>query len=126
MDQKLAEKLKEAKSAKELSIAAHEAGVNISDTAADKYFAELHSREHELSNEELNNVSGGSCDSEKELEKKYEKVNPSYVCDKHTWTYWAYSGVASLILIMKKGCDNCHYSINSDGPLLYCEMKPKA
>jgi hypothetical protein len=125
MDQKLAEKLKAAKSSKELSIAAHEAGITLSDSTADKYFAELHSEEHELTEDELSNVAGGSCDG-KEQERLYEKIRPDGVCEKHTWTYWAYTGIGTFVLLAKKTCENCHYSNNPVGALWVCELRPRS
>lgn len=68
MDQKLVEKAKEAKSAKELCQIAQKEGIELSDAEADRYYAGLHSPEHELSSDELNNVAGGACD-ETEQEK---------------------------------------------------------
>lgn len=58
---KLVEKAKEAQSAKELSIAAKEAGITLSDPVAEKMFNDLHSDERELSDTELDNVAGGGC-----------------------------------------------------------------
>jgi hypothetical protein len=43
MNQKLVEKGKEAKSAKELALMAHEEGIELSDVDADRYYAALHS-----------------------------------------------------------------------------------
>jgi hypothetical protein len=77
MDQKLVEKAKEAKSAKELAIMAREEGIELSDAEADRYYANLHSKEGELSDEELDNVAGGACDeSESEKKSKYVRIYP--------------------------------------------------
>lgn len=53
-------KAKAAESAEELLALAKEAGIEMTAEEADKYFAELH-KEGELSDDELDNVSGGGC-----------------------------------------------------------------
>ena len=53
-------KAKSAKSVEELLALAKENGVELSEEEAKKYYAEWH-REGELSDEELQNVSGGGC-----------------------------------------------------------------
>ena len=58
-DEQLA-KAKAAESAEELLALAKEAGIEMTAEEADKYFAELH-KEGELSDDELDNVSGGGC-----------------------------------------------------------------
>ena len=61
MDQKeLYEKAKEAKNAKELFSLAKENGVELTEDEAAEYFAQLN-KSGELSDEELDNVSGGGC-----------------------------------------------------------------
>jgi hypothetical protein len=87
MVRKLVEKAKEAKSAKELAVMAHEEGIELSDAEADRYYADLHSSDHELSEAELANVKGGSCSSAAELSQKYEHVQPQSVCGDFVWAY---------------------------------------
>lgn len=55
------EKLKDAQSAEELIVLAKEYGVVLSNEAAEAQFAELHAKQGELSDDELDNVSGGGC-----------------------------------------------------------------
>lgn len=116
MDQKLVEKAKEAKSAKELAMMAHEEGIELSDTEADRYYADLHSPEHELSNEELTNVAGGACDeTEQEKLGKYTMHEASDTCSQHEWSYGVYTGVGAAVLMpYGRHCSNCHYSLTSD------------
>ena len=57
-------KAKSAKSAEELLSLAKENGIEITEEEAGKYYAELH-REGELSDDELDNVSGGGCSEAK-------------------------------------------------------------
>lgn len=116
MEQKLVEKCKEAKSAKELALMAHEEGVDLSDGDADRYYAYLHSSEHELSDEELSNVSGGDCaDSETEKSAKYEMHKADETCGDHSWSYMVYTGfVALAVMPGGRHCKNCHYSETSD------------
>jgi hypothetical protein len=118
MDQKLVEKAKKAKSAKELAVMAHEEGIELSDAEADRYYADLHSSEHELSADELSNVSGGDCDeTEGEMAQKYEKHKSTDTCSDHTCSYVVYTGIGAAVLMpYGKQCSNCHYSLcSSDG-----------
>lgn len=61
MNPKLIAKAKTLKSAKEIEELAKKEGISISKEQAEKFFAELHPADKELTDEELNNVSGGSC-----------------------------------------------------------------
>ena len=54
------EKVKEAKSAEELLALAKENGVELTEESAKAYFEQLH-KMGELSDDELDNVSGGAC-----------------------------------------------------------------
>ena len=78
-------KAKTAKSAEELFALAKENGIEMTEEEANKYFADFH-KEGELSDEELDNVSGGCGDPhEKHLswnEKNYpmEYENECPVC----------------------------------------------
>jgi predicted ribosomally synthesized peptide with nif11-like leader len=116
MDQRLVEKAKEAKSAKELAVMAHEEGIDLSDVEADRYYASLHSSEHELSDEELNNVAGGGCaETEQEKAKKYEMHKADDTCGDHSWSYMVYTGVVAIVLMPGgRQCSNCHYALGSD------------
>lgn len=60
-DSKLLEKAKEAKSADELVALANENGVVLTAKEAEAYYAQLNPVSGELSDDELDNVSGGGC-----------------------------------------------------------------
>lgn len=124
MDQKQIEQIKAAKSVREFSVMAYKEGITLSDRQAENLFAQYHSGEGELSDSELNNVSGGCGESEVERHKKYKKVRPDGYCDKHEWTNWAYTGIGSFVLLAKRDCSNCHYSdlIGSGGTGYYCTI----
>ena len=55
------ENLKKAENAEELIKLAKEYGVVLSNEAADAQFLKLHAEQGELSDDELDNVSGGGC-----------------------------------------------------------------
>jgi hypothetical protein len=116
MDQKLVEKAKEAKSAKELAIMAREEGIELSDAEADRYYANLHSKEGELSDEELDNVAGGACDeSESEKKSKYVRHLSSDTCGQHERSYSVYTGIGAAVLMPAgRHCSNCHNSLTCD------------
>jgi predicted ribosomally synthesized peptide with nif11-like leader len=63
MNQKLIEKAKTTKTAAELTKMAREDGIRLSEADSQRYYAQLHGDSQELSDEELTNVSGGSCHS---------------------------------------------------------------
>ncbi len=81
----LIEKAKRAKSAEELMTLAKENGVDISEDEARKYFDKLN-KSGELSDDELNSVSGGGCigsasgDSETKFKEHYQ--NKRVRCNK--------------------------------------------
>ena len=60
LSKELLEKAKEAKSAEELLTLAKENGAEITSEEAAAYFAQLN-KSGELSDEELDNVAGGGC-----------------------------------------------------------------
>ena len=60
-DSNLLEKAKEANSADELVALANENGVVLTANEAEAYYAQLHPVSGELSDDELDNVSGGGC-----------------------------------------------------------------
>ena len=80
-------KAKAAKSAEELLSMAKEAGVTMTEDEAAKYFSELH-KEGELSDDELDNVSGG-CGAEVVSIRWYRFICPFCGADcKVTFTYY--------------------------------------
>jgi len=116
MDPKLVEKAKEAKSPKELALMAHKEGIELSDGEAERYYADLHAQEGELSDQELNNVTGGACDeAEPEKASKYELHKDGDVCGDHEWSYMVYTGIgAAVVMPYGRKCGNCHYSLTPD------------
>lgn len=109
MDQKLIAKIKAAKSAQELSELAHKEGLSLSDEQADHLYAEYHSGDKELSEDELSNVSGGTCESAETLSSKYKSVPSDGFCPSFEWSYW-FCGYTSK---EAKICKNCHYCSSS-------------
>ena len=71
------EQFAKAKSVEELIALAKENGLELAEEEAKKYFAELH-KEGELSDDELNNVSGG-CGGEGDDEKPQPKYHVGQV-----------------------------------------------
>ena len=74
-------KAKAAKNAEELLALAKENGMELTEEEAAKYFADLH-KEGELSDDELDNVSGGGCGEEPKAPEEYTvKAGWKPVCD---------------------------------------------
>jgi predicted ribosomally synthesized peptide with nif11-like leader len=69
------EKAKTAKSADELLKVAKENGINLTFDEANTYFAQLNSTSDELSDDELDNVSGGGCSDDPPLYRNYTMVH---------------------------------------------------
>ena len=63
LSKELLAKAKEAKSIEELIALAKENGIELTVEKAKEYFAKLNAKNEELSDEELDNVSGGGCKS---------------------------------------------------------------
>lgn len=61
MEKELIAKAKEAKTPEELMALAKENGMELTEETANAYFAKLHPTTGELSDDELDNVAGGSC-----------------------------------------------------------------
>ena len=108
-------KAKGAKSAEELLALAKENDVELTENEAQKYFAELH-KEGSLSDEELDNVSGGSCYSSgvwgPNGYQKYLIVSAANCCDR----CWREGGSGLFV------CGNCEYSFSA-GSTLYCSAR---
>ena len=64
MNPELMKKAKAAQSAEELLTLAKENGMELTKEDAAAYFTRLHEKKKELSEEELDNVSGGGCGSD--------------------------------------------------------------
>ena len=61
MEKELIEKARAAKTPEELMTLAKENGTELTEAEAASYFAQLHPKTGELSDEELDNVAGGGC-----------------------------------------------------------------
>ena len=107
------EKAETAESAGELLELARENGIEMSAEEADVCFAELHPQSGELSDEELENVSGGGC---------YEKINYKEVYATYTCEHWkcvqhnvpAVLGADGIYSCPKcwrmyRRCEDCYY-----------------
>lgn len=78
----LIEKARQAKSAEEILALAKEHGIEMSEEAAEAHFEKL-SGSGEMSDEELDNVSGGGCDRFAvcpSCEYPLDKINGEWVC----------------------------------------------
>ena len=72
-------KAKEAKSVEELLALAKENGVELNEEDAKMYFEQLNVKKGELSDDELDVVSGGGCETKVDG-KKYTVVTPACKC----------------------------------------------
>ena len=61
INQELLAKAKEAKTVEELMALAKENNIELTEEKAKEYFSKLHSETGEISDDELDNVSGGGC-----------------------------------------------------------------
>lgn len=130
MDKHLAEKARQATSPEELSKMAKEEGIALSDSQADAIYSQFHSGDRELEDDELANVSGGSCSTAAELSKKYGAVQPDSVCGEFVWAY-VYFGRRPQDHV----CQNCHFCTTSKDAAqkislmpvtgFFCEKQPK-
>lgn len=79
-------KAKLAKNVEELMVLAKESGMELTEEKASKLYAELH-KEGTLADEELDNVSGGSCADD--LDNQWNKLWGDYTdiyCKSCSWT----------------------------------------
>ena len=65
MNQELVNKARKAESVEELLALAKENGIELTDEQAKEYFAQLNPTKGELSDDELDDVSGGGCGESK-------------------------------------------------------------
>ena len=75
LTQEIIEKAKAAESAEELLAIAKESGIDMTADEAVTYFAQLHPSSAELSDNELDAVSGGGCNNSSEKDEDYEDKN---------------------------------------------------
>ena len=93
ISQELIQKAREAKSAKELQEMAAKQDISLTMEEAEKGYAKLHPAVEELSDDELDNVSGGGCSDQKcrrcgSSDIFYVAHSASYYCnqcDSYTW-----------------------------------------
>ena len=111
-------KAKAAKSAEELIALAKENGIEISEEAAAKYFAELN-KEGELADEELDNVAGGACYSSgvwgPNGYKHYAIVTAANSCSGSDVANLNYQTIHNI-------CANCRHSFSA-GATMYCAIR---
>jgi hypothetical protein len=91
---------KKAASPEELLALAKEEGLEITSEAAADYFAKLHPVDGELSDEELDNVSGGGCSDRGAPSGK--KVNGNGSCDK--WSCGVHGSRGDLMSNGRRRC----------------------
>ena len=87
LSQEQIEKAREAKTPKKLQELAAENGIQLTMEQAEQGYAQLHHSSSELSDDELNNVSGGGCDHEPRKCRRcggtdlmYVASIPGYLC----------------------------------------------
>ena len=119
MNQKLIEKAKTAKTAAELMKMAREEGVELSEAESQKYFEQLHGDSQELSDEELANVSGGSCYSTGTLAKEYRQVSQDSTCGNYFTDGWSVFSSGSD----EKTCLNCSHATTSTTNVYFCKLQ---
>ena len=109
MDYKeLFEKAKEAKSAEELIVLAKENGAELTEEEAADYFTQLH-QSGELSDEELDHVSGGGCHNK----DGRLIVSEFYSCEHAVYTKINYSScVTCKYSSYEKGLRLCNHPAN--------------
>ncbi len=126
-------KAKEAKSAEELLALAKENDIEMTEESANAYFEQLH-KSGELSDSELDNVSGGGCYQDGKLVVTHMNGCDSWKCYKcgekgmifgDNMIPGSYKHACNkdsdLILAV---CGNCKYC-NASGGLLLCEHPNK-
>ena len=96
-------KAKAAKSAEELLALAKENGIELTEEEAAKYFADLH-KEGELSDDELDNVAGGTCYS--------SGVTDPY---EHDWRQYAIVSPWNFCPYYSMTCMNCDEAFTVGG-----------
>ena len=125
----LIEKAKEAKNPDELMSLAKENGIELTGEDANTYFEQLNSKTGELSDSELDNVSGGGCLSDDPYDTCMADgyCLSDYVCSRcgtrgidHSTGVLRCSGCFAS----DPRCRNCRNSIGS-GSVLKCKVHPR-
>ena len=125
----LIEKAKEAKTPDELMSLAKENGVELTEESAASYFDRLNPKAGELSDSELDNVSGGGCLSDDPYDTCMADgyCLSDYVCNRCGTRGIDFStGVlrCSGCFASDPRCRNCRNSIGS-GSVLKCKVHPR-
>lgn len=119
MNSELISKAKAVKTPEELFVLAKENGEEMTEESARAYFELLHPKSGELSDEELDNVSGGGCyNLDGEL-----IVTSRHSCDKFKCTQCGRdhkNGNRDDTCPRNSYCPSCYYG-KSVGAILYCE-----
>lgn len=98
LNHEMIEKAKTAKSAEELLALAKETGVEMTEDEAKTYFAQLNPKGGEISDDDLDNVSGGACSGS-------SSGDSGFACEK--WACATCGGTAQV----DGACANCHVNV---------------
>ena len=116
LNKELLAKAKEAKTPEELLALAKENGIEMTAEEAQKIFAQLHSQTGELSDDELDNVSGGGCHNGGRL-----VVSVMHYCDewrcKDDGSQWVIDGMLECCKTCRVTayCHSCQYCTYEKG-----------
>ena len=116
LNKELLVKAKEAKTPEELLTLAKENGIEMTAEEAQKIFAQLHPQTSELSDDELDNVSGGGCHNGGRL-----VVSVMHYCDewrcKDDGSQWVIDGMLECCKTCRVTafCHSCQYCTYEKG-----------
>mgnify|MGYP004630994503 FL=1 len=116
LNKELLVKAKEAKTPEELLTLAKENGIEMTAEEAQKIFAQLHPQTSELSDDELDNVSGGGCHNGGRL-----VVSAMHYCDewrcKDDGSQWVIDGMLECCKTCRVTafCHSCQYCTYEKG-----------
>ena len=131
INQELLAKAKEAKTVEELMALAKENNIELTEEKVNEYFSKLHSETGEISDDELDNVSGGGCLSDDPYDTCMADgyCLSDYVCNRCGTRGIDFStGVlrCSGCFASDPRCRNCMNSIgDKSGSVLKCKVHPR-
>ena len=131
INQELLAKAKEAKTVEELMALAKENNIELTEEKVNEYFSKLHSETGEISDDELDNVSGGGCLSDDPYDTCMADgyCLSDYVCSRCGTRGIDFStGVlrCSGCFASDPRCRNCMNSIgDKSGSVLKCKVHPR-
>ena len=131
INQELLAKAKEAKTVEELMALAKENNIELTKEKVNEYFSKLHSETGEISDDELDNVSGGGCLSDDPYDTCMADgyCLSDYVCSRCGTRGIDFStGVlrCSGCFASDPRCRNCMNSIgDKSGSVLKCKVHPR-